>query len=96
MKGLSLPINAIVIIAIGIIVLLALTMFFTSQFSNASSSMSKTEEIQRACATWRMTNCDDNYWNNKNIFNSKNMSAICTSAGYPNDKALCKDICGCS
>ena len=57
MRGISLPVNVIVIIAIGVIVLLAGIAFFMGGFMPAAGSISDTEAWSRGCGMWKLKGC---------------------------------------
>ena len=57
MKGISLPINMVVIIAVAVIVLLSLAAFFMSGFVQPTAKMSDTDAWNTGCGMWRMRGC---------------------------------------
>lgn len=54
MKGLSLPIEVIVVVIIALIVLIAIVAFFTQGINTSGQSMSTQEKWQRACSALKM------------------------------------------
>ncbi len=61
MKGISLPINAIVIVAIAVLVLVVVAAFFSGSLIPASLEMKRQTVLNNACNTWRTAyNCDSN------------------------------------
>ena len=56
-KGISLPINMVVIIAVAVIVLLSLAAFFMSGFIHPTAKMSDTDAWNTGCGMWRMRGC---------------------------------------
>lgn len=59
MKGLSLPINMIVIIAIAVLVLVVIAAFFTGQIFGGETTINREAAFQEACQSLRFTyNCD--------------------------------------
>ena len=59
MKGLSLPINLVVIIAIAVLVLLAAAAFFAGGFGPASGTVSDSAALNKACGIWQSRGCSD-------------------------------------
>ena len=57
MKGISLPINMVVIIAVAVIVLLSLAAFFMGGFVHPTAKMSDTDAWNTGCGMWRMRGC---------------------------------------
>ncbi len=57
MKGLSLPINLIVILVIALLVMLAGAAFFAGSFGSGSSAMSDTAALQKGCGMWMARGC---------------------------------------
>jgi len=57
MKGISLPINLIVVIALAVIVLLGVAAFFMGGFTAGTVRMTDTQAWNDGCATWRMRGC---------------------------------------
>ncbi len=93
MKGVSLPINVIIILVLGIVVLLGIITFFNFQFRNASGTMSSSAEFQIMCSRWSMLKCDSTYWNSDKLtVYGKNVSEICKKYGY-SDADTCSDAC---
>ncbi|MCD6381832.1 MAG: hypothetical protein J7L43_02550 [Candidatus Aenigmarchaeota archaeon] len=94
MKGISLPINAIIIIALGIIVLLALAGWFTSQTRRNETNVMI--NLQKGCNLWKADNCNTT-WSNFNVSidgQTKTIKNLCESAGAATQDQ-CKEICGC-
>jgi len=63
MKGISLPINMIVIIAISVIVLLAIAAFFMGGFLRGSVTISDQQALSDGCGIWKNRGCvpDENF-----------------------------------
>jgi len=57
MRGISLPIQTVVGIAIAVIVLLSVVAFFMRSFVPPTSRMSDTDAWNQGCGTWRMRGC---------------------------------------
>lgn len=60
MKGLSLPINLVVIIAICVLVLLAVAAFFAGGFGGGTASISDSAALQKGCGMWQSRGCKVN------------------------------------
>jgi len=59
MKGISMPINLIVIIAIAVLVLIVLAAFFTGAIGPGTTTISRAAALQSACTRLRTVyNCD--------------------------------------
>jgi len=54
-KGISLPINTIIIIIVCFLVLLAIIMFFTGTFSPAANTTKTESELRNECWKWQRT-----------------------------------------
>lgn len=62
MKGLSLPINTIVIVAIAVLVLVVIAGFFGGFFSLNVLLIQREDALSKACQQWKtMYNCDYDY-----------------------------------
>ena len=61
MKGVELPVNVLVLIAIAVIVLLAVIVLFFGSFSGPSSVVTLQTVTSTACAEWRNRNFPDAY-----------------------------------
>lgn len=93
MKGVSIPINVIIILVIGIIVMLAVVGFFITQFRNTSSGMRTATLFQRACSIWQLVNCDESEWTKIKV-EGKTIKQICNLTGFDVSKAdPCKKAC---
>ncbi len=57
MKGLSLPINLIVILVIALLVMLAGAAFFAGGFGSGASTMSDSAALQKGCGMWISRGC---------------------------------------
>lgn len=57
MKAISLPMNAVVIIALAVLALIAIVLMFTSTFTPAATEATK-QSILRNCCTRIATNCE--------------------------------------
>jgi len=58
MKGIAIPINTLVILAIAVIVLLAAVAWFMGAFGPTATQQSLKQKFDSSCTTWVMTNCD--------------------------------------
>ncbi len=57
MKGMSLPINLVVIIAICVLVLLAVAAFFAGGFGSGAASIGDSSALQKGCGMWKSQGC---------------------------------------
>ncbi|MBI5347585.1 MAG: hypothetical protein HZB66_03170 [Candidatus Aenigmarchaeota archaeon] len=57
MKGMSLPINIIVILIVVLLVLLAVAAFFAGGFGGGTGTMSDTAALQKGCGMWMSRGC---------------------------------------
>ena len=61
MKGISLPINTIVIVAIAVLVMVVLAAFFSGMFIPSTIEMKREQAMSKACNQWILSyNCNDN------------------------------------
>lgn len=58
MKGVSIPINTLVMLAVAIIVLLAAVAWFMGAFSPTSSAASYKQNFDTSCMKWLPSNCN--------------------------------------
>lgn len=56
-KGVSLPVNVLVILAIAIVVLLGIIAFFTGAFQGGGGGVKATNKFQSCCVQWRAAGC---------------------------------------
>lgn len=56
-KGIELPINTLVVVAIAVIILLAVAAFFMGGFAGASESMQKRQAFLNACQPYTQLGC---------------------------------------
>jgi len=57
MKGVSIPINTLVMLAVAIIVLLAAVAWFMGAFTPTATESSLKQRFDSSCMTWSMANC---------------------------------------
>ena len=92
MKGVSLPINTIVIVIIAITVLIALlTVFVTSLFPN-TLRMKKAQKLSEMCILARMRGCDSSLGTSMQTTiegRSYTLVDLCTQIKYTNDIRQC-------
>ncbi len=81
MKGVSLPVNAIVIITLAIIVLLAVATWFGIQMMRGGSTIECESAWADACPKWKNVGCNESYLREK--VNSDKFPTI-------RDACLCK------
>ena len=92
MKGVSLPINAIIIIALGIIVLLAVAAWFVGQIGRQTPT--NQADFMKACRAW-----STNYslsWDEFDVYyrgESHTMQEACQELGGIDHETLCKETC---
>ena len=103
MKGISLPVNAIVIIAIAILVLAVVAAFFTGVLGGGIATISLEQAFTKGCDSLsRGYNCDVSAISDEiKILNyptegqDASFSQICRAKLYSTDEA-CAVACGCS
>ena len=59
MKGVSIPINTLVMLAVAIIVLLATVAWFMGAFGPAATEETRYQKFKTNCTIWVLTNCED-------------------------------------
>jgi hypothetical protein len=92
-KGMELPLNAIIVIAIAILVLVSVGGFFFGFFSDSSVDTKKL--FAQGCASLRaFHSCDHKEINQINLENT-NFGYVCGRSGYT-DTAVCAKACGCA
>ena len=91
-KGLELPVNAIIFIAIALLVLISIAGFFFNFYSDSSVDTKKA--FAEGCASLRsFHSCDHKEINQVSIENM-NFGLVCGRNGYGNT-ADCAHACGC-
>lgn len=58
MKGVSIPINTLVFLAVAIIVLLAAVAWFMGAFGSSAEQSNLRQRFHSSCLSWSATNCD--------------------------------------
>jgi len=88
MKGISLPINAIVIVAIAVLVLVVVAAFFSGSLIPASLEIQRENALNKACNTWRISyNCHTDQYEEPLV--------AYKDPAYPEDDALSvAQLCG--
>lgn len=73
-KGVELPMNTLVVVAIAVIILLAMTAFFIGGFGPTSQNLQAKQDFQNWCNRWVQVNCkgDQNDYLVKKVFESYN------------------------
>lgn len=100
MKGLSLPINMIIIIAIAVLVLVVIAAFFTAQTGSGIGNIALEEAFNRGCTTWRSVyNCGTtdfvvSGYTLPGSTGSALFSQVC-SAKTGGITSQCAQLCGC-
>ncbi len=59
-KGVELPMNTLVVVAIAVIILLAMTAFFIGVFGPTQKGTQSQQELNNACLQWTRVGCDEN------------------------------------
>ena len=60
MKGVSIPINTLIMLAVAIIVLLAAVAWFMGAFTGTSTDQVYRQRFQNSCSQWVGSNCAQN------------------------------------
>ncbi len=71
-KGIELPMNTLVIIAIAILVLLGLTAFFLQGITSPSENVEAQQKFNSYCMQWVNEECNEKSVILSNVFNSYN------------------------
>lgn len=58
-KGMELPINTLVVVAIAVIVILAIAAFFMGGFGGSSKDIQNRQAFLNACSSWVQTGCNN-------------------------------------
>lgn len=97
-KGISLPVTAIVIIALAVIVLVSLAAFFTQSAGQGQQSISTQSLLAQGCNQLRsLYLCDSGKLSEISVASpsgSQKLTDLCSRQGY--DAAACLKFCGCS
>ena len=100
MKGVSIPINTLVMLAVAIIVLLAAVAWFMGAFTPTATESSLKQKFDSSCMTWSMSNCnktmdgDDNVPEKTCGAYNQLMTGTDTDTGC--DHPTVASACGCS
>jgi hypothetical protein len=111
MKGISLPINAIVIVAIAVLVLVVIAAFFSGMLIPSSLEIQRESALNKACNIWRTSyNCDPDKMNEVTVAHTEpsepsrtdpySVEELCTLVGligssYDPDDNACRAKCNC-
>jgi len=96
MKGLALPIEMIVIVAVALIVLIVVAAFFASQFGGGASTIEKAHLKSQLCSTLLTAyNCDPNQVENIEI-NGTTLWQLCYDEGIKTKEACAASCPGCT
>ena len=104
MKGIELPINVLVIVAIAVIVLLGLVVLYFIGFNPFSGSISLTSLKNQGCSNFSLNfNCGGRGATTSDIIlpaNSYNLrantlNALCNQYFNATTEAECRSLCGC-
>ena len=87
MKGISLPINAIVIVAIAVLVLVVIAAFFSGMLIPSSLEIQRETALNKVCNIWRNSyNCDPDEIDNVEVAHSE--------PSYPDEEThSVEDLC---
>lgn len=85
-KGISLPINLIVILAVVVIVLLLLVSFSMSSIMSSSEDISEEQKFRTMCMNFIEYNCRADYM-------SEDLKEYCSDKGWTDGQ--CASACGC-
>ncbi|MFB6076013.1 MAG: hypothetical protein ABEK17_02615 [Candidatus Aenigmatarchaeota archaeon] len=94
-KGVSLPVNVLVILAIAVIVLVGLISFFSGSMSGSSESISNQQVFSTCCTNYiQAGGCSDSTVKASGFTcqNGKKLDAVATDLGYGGN---IDDACGC-
>jgi hypothetical protein len=99
-KGVSIPINTLVMLAVAIIVLLAAVAWFMGAFAPTAQESSLKQKFDSSCMTWTMNNCNETMDGDDDVPEStcgaynKLMYNIVSDTGCDHDTVA--KACGCS
>ena len=94
-KGLEMPINMIIVIAIAVLVLVAIFGFFGGQFFSGSDQISSQKLFADGCAVLRNSHSCDQAKINMITIGGKSFGSVCNGNGF-SDTAQCAKACGCA
>jgi hypothetical protein len=104
MKGISLPINAIVIVAIAVLVLVVVAAFFSGMLIPSSLEIQRESALNKACNTWRLSyNCHTDQYDEPLVSytdpaypddDSFSVQTLCELTGITTEEA-CRVKCNC-
>ena len=98
-KGMELPINMIVIIALAVLILVIITAFTTSQVGSGVGSIGLESAFAQSCTIYRNNGCTGSMSDaaySKDVQGLKKgmkLSEMCTQKGIAPEK--CAESCGC-
>jgi len=98
MKGVSLPVNTIVVIALAVLVLLAVATWFVIEMGKHSQTIECEDVWNKACIQWKVSNCNQTEFENsvKNwngIDGDNSIRKACECARGTSDYETCKKLC---
>lgn len=94
-KGLELPLNAIIVIAIAVLVLVALFTFFGSQFFSGSGQVDIQKVFGAGCTALRFSYACEHSKVNEVTIDGTSLGYACSQKGFV-DTVQCAKACGCS
>lgn len=62
-KGMELPINTLVVVAIAVIVILAIAAFFMGGFGGSSKDVQNRQNFLNSCSAWTQSGCNNDDYN---------------------------------
>ncbi len=100
-KGVSIPINTLVMLAVAIIVLLAAVAWFMGAFAPTATSANLKQRFDTSCISWTGTNCEDATGTSADSDGDGVPDNICDAYMEMTDLASCThgtvaEACGCS
>ena len=102
MKGIELPINILVIVAIAVIVLLGMVALYFAGWTPFSNSLSYQSVKNDACEELVRTGCGDTTAINLGNFNADDddtdvdtLQELCENYYNADDQVACRNVCGC-
>jgi len=99
MKGMELPINMIIIIAIAVLVFVVVAAYFAGAFGGSKDKLAAQAAWNTFCGSERVTGCHnyDNMWPNGLLDvdgTQTSLSTVCTKAKGISGDACRTDCCG--
>jgi len=107
MKGIELPINVMVILALAVIVLFAVLMIFMGVWAPLGQTVTPKAALDAACLKLVTMGCETNLaeiyvtnfdadGNGKTGDKADNLKVLCASKTFNKDEDGCRTVCGCT